>query len=429
MGRRFLAPAQPITIHLDGSKLIANEGEPLAAALVGAGVDTIARSPKFHRPRGASCMRGGCDGCVVRVDGVPNVIGCLEPCREGMVVETQNRMGPREFDLLRANDWFFPSGMNHHEVFIGLPGAEPFLRVFARRISGLGHLPDDPAPIVTGARRGVEVLVVGGGSAGLAATAAFAAVGARVELVDEQPALDSVRARHAGEELARVEELLARVATLAEAGRVVARPRTRVVGIFSGLVLVESLTGCEVLDPALTVIATGAHDGPAIFEGNDLPGVYSLRAARRLVAAGVAPGTRVVVVRAPGLAATVEGLVDALSADLEAARVPCVAFVGRVTKAHGSSHVSKVSLVDADGAEHSVKADALIVEGLRSPSFELAHQAGARVVRTASGFAATADALSDRYAVLGEVTGAAPSVATFDRHAQELASAWSATVR
>ena len=69
MGRRFLPPARPVTLRLDGASLVANEGEPLAAALVAAGVDTIARSPKFHRPRGASCMRGGCDGCVVRVDG------------------------------------------------------------------------------------------------------------------------------------------------------------------------------------------------------------------------------------------------------------------------------------------------------------------------------------------------------------------------
>jgi sarcosine oxidase, subunit alpha len=424
MGRRFLAVSRPVTIRLDGATLVANEGEPLAAALVGAGIDTIARSPKFHRPRGATCMRGGCDGCVVRVDGVPNVLGCLEPCREGMVVETQNRMGPREFDLLRANDWFFPSGMNHHEVFIGVPGAEPFLRVFARRISGLGHLPDDPVPVVTGARRAVTVLVLGGGAAGLAAAVAFAEAGARVELVDEHTGIQAVRERHAGEELVRVDALLARVDALAAEGRVVVRARTKAVGIFSGLVLLEGAAGAEVLDAALTVLATGAHDGPAIFEGNDLPGVYSLRAARRLVAAGVAPGKRVVVVVDPSVGERVKHVAEALAAELTAANTPCVVHTGRVTKAHGSSHVKKVTLVDAQATEHVLPADALVVEGPRSPSFELAQQAGASVVRTKSGFAVPPDALGGRFAVVGEITGASPDVAAFESRARELAASW-----
>lgn len=427
MGRRFLAAARPVTIRLDGASLVANEGEPLATALVGAGVDTIARSPKFHRPRGASCMRGGCDGCVVRVDGVPNVIGCLEPCREGMVVETQNRMGPREFDLLRANDWFFPSGMNHHEVFIGVPGAEPFLRVFARRISGLGHLPDDPMAVVAGARRAVEVLVLGGGAAGLASAVAFAEVGAHVELVDEHPSLDGVLARHTGGERARVEQLLARASALAGEGRIVLRPRTKAVGVFSGLVLVEGARGAEVLEPALTVLATGAHDGPAIFEGNDLPGVYSLRAARSLVAAGVSPGKRLVVVVSPTVHASARALADALVAEVNAAGVSCTLHVGRVTKAHGASHVKRVTLVDEHEASHELPADALVVETPRAPSFELAQQAGASVARTASGFAVRAESLPSAFAAIGEVTGAAPDVAAFEVEARTRAARWRAS--
>lgn len=422
MGRRFLPPARPVTLRLDGASLVANEGEPLAAALVAAGVDTIARSPKFHRPRGASCMRGGCDGCVVRVDGVPNVIGCLEPCREGMVVETQNRMGPRDFDLLRANDWFFPSGMNHHEVFIGVPGAEPFLRVFARRISGLGHLPDDPMAVVTGARRKLPLLVVGGGAAGLAAAVAFAELGTAVELVDEHTELEAVVARHAGADRVAVEALLARARSLAAEGRLALRPRTKVVGVFSGLVLVEGTGGAEVLEAELTVLATGAHDGPAIFEGNDLPGVYSLRAARRLALEGVAPGKRVAVVVREEVPPPAKALAEALAAELEAAGVACGVYTGKVRKAHGTSAVKKVTYVDAGGSEHAVPADALVVEGPRSPSFELAQQAGCTVVRTASGFAATTRDLPPRFAVLGEVTGAAPSVASFEAEARSLAA-------
>ncbi len=423
MGRRVRAPERPVELRIDGARIVACEGEPLAAALVAAGVTTIARSPKFHRPRGASCMRGGCDGCVVRVDGVPNVMGCLEPCREGMVVETQNRMGTREFDLLRANDWFFPSGMNHHEVFIGVPGAEPFLRHFARRISGLGHLPDEPLAVVQGARRAADVVVVGGGAAGLAAAIAFAERGRKVELVDEHPTLAHVPELHAGEDARLAAALLARAQELTDAGAVALRPRRKAVGVFSGLLLVEGPGAAEVLEPARTILATGAHDGPAVFEGNDLPGVYSLRAARRLLAAGVAPGKRVVIVAHDDAPAEAHALAARTREELEAAGVACALRVGRVTRAHGTSAVKKVTVQAAVDGEEVLPADALVVEARRSPSFELAEQAGGAVRRVPSGFAVAQAAWGDRFAAIGEVTGAAPNVGAFVAAARALAAA------
>jgi sarcosine oxidase subunit alpha len=90
-----------VVLTLDGEELEAERGEPLAAALVAAGKRTIARSPKFHRPRGPACMRGACDGCLARVDGTPNVMTCMTPAADGMVVVSQNRLGPRDADLLR----------------------------------------------------------------------------------------------------------------------------------------------------------------------------------------------------------------------------------------------------------------------------------------------------------------------------------------
>ena len=175
------------------------------------------------------------------------------------------------------------------------------------------------------------------------------------------------------------------------------------------------------LDAAFTVLATGAHDGPALFEGNDLPGVYSLRAARKLVSAGVAPGARIVIVVHEDTPASSYALAQALVADLTAAKVACTLHVGRVVKAHGSSSVRKVTLARA-GVEETHPADALVVEARRSPSFELATQSGATVARTASGFAVTSHVWAERYAALGEVTGAEPSVRAFEAAARDLAA-------
>src|SRR5579863_110690 len=109
----------PVRVWLDGEATAAERGEPLAVALLAAGHLAIARSPKFHRPRGPACLRAGCDGCLARVDDEPNVMTCRVPAADGMRIETQNVVGSREHDLLRMSDWFFPDGMNHHELFAG----------------------------------------------------------------------------------------------------------------------------------------------------------------------------------------------------------------------------------------------------------------------------------------------------------------------
>ena len=75
-----------ITIYLDDAPVTAERGEPLAVALLGAGKITLARSPKLHRPRAPSCLRGACDGCLARVDGVPNVMTCLRAARGGEMI-------------------------------------------------------------------------------------------------------------------------------------------------------------------------------------------------------------------------------------------------------------------------------------------------------------------------------------------------------
>jgi sarcosine oxidase subunit alpha len=171
--RRTRKLEHPVTITLDGKSIEAEAGVSLAAALVGAGHLALARSSKFHRPRGPHCLRGGCDGCLMRVDGVPNVMTCGVSARQGARVERQNVVGVGDVDLMRATDWFFKKGINHHELLTGVPGIQKVMISFARRVSGLGELPDETrAPRAAVETRDVDVLVVGAGPAGLAAARA-----------------------------------------------------------------------------------------------------------------------------------------------------------------------------------------------------------------------------------------------------------------
>ncbi len=65
----------------------------LAAALFANGVRVFRTMPRTGRPRGGFCFAGRCSDCQVIVDGVPNVMACVTPLREGMRVQTQHGVG------------------------------------------------------------------------------------------------------------------------------------------------------------------------------------------------------------------------------------------------------------------------------------------------------------------------------------------------
>jgi predicted molibdopterin-dependent oxidoreductase YjgC len=78
-----------VKFTLDGKELWGYEGEPIAAALHASAVKLLRRSVRLHRARGFFCAVGKCSSCLMRVDGVPNVMVCTKPLRDGMRVETQ----------------------------------------------------------------------------------------------------------------------------------------------------------------------------------------------------------------------------------------------------------------------------------------------------------------------------------------------------
>ncbi len=78
-----------VTIYFNGTPVEAIEGEPIAAALVNAGVKAFRRTPKHNEPRGIFCAIGRCTDCVMMVDGKANVRTCVTEVRDGMRVETQ----------------------------------------------------------------------------------------------------------------------------------------------------------------------------------------------------------------------------------------------------------------------------------------------------------------------------------------------------
>jgi hypothetical protein len=80
----------------DGKAVKGFEGEPIAIALRSIGVLIHRYTTKRREPRGMFCAIGRCTDCIMVVDGVPNIRTCVEPLREGMVVQTQVGKGPEK---------------------------------------------------------------------------------------------------------------------------------------------------------------------------------------------------------------------------------------------------------------------------------------------------------------------------------------------
>ena len=84
---------EKITLLVDGERVEAFDGEPIATALIAAGHRAFRRTTKRNEPRGVFCALGRCTDCIMIVDGQPNVRTCVTPARDGMVIESQIGLG------------------------------------------------------------------------------------------------------------------------------------------------------------------------------------------------------------------------------------------------------------------------------------------------------------------------------------------------
>lgn len=81
--------AKTVTLYYNGKPLEALEGEPVAAALMNAGIRVFRTTAKKKEPRGIFCAIGRCTDCMMIVDGIPNTRTCVTEVKDGMRVEKQ----------------------------------------------------------------------------------------------------------------------------------------------------------------------------------------------------------------------------------------------------------------------------------------------------------------------------------------------------
>ena len=327
---------------------------------------------------------------------------CRVRAREGAHVVTQNSLGSRKVDLLRMTDWFFPEGLNHHELFAGVPGLQSVMQSFARRVAGLGKLPLEALAAKPARRRALDVGVVGAGPSGMAAALAFAKKGRSVHVFDDALEAGGVALAFGGDR-GPFGTLLRAFRDEVDAGRIALSLESTIGAFYEADVLVVGEAGAEILNAATWILASGAHDGQAAFEGNDMPGVMSVRAAATLLAHGVLVGDRLAWVsddRGSSLGAAFVERARRYGAEvLEFTTIP--------SEALGSSEVIGVAFTEA-GERVLYDVDALVVDVAPCPSHELAVQAGARVRHEPRGYVVVANeggAIAPGVLGVGEMVG------------------------
>lgn len=76
-----------VTFYFNGEPVEGYEGEPIAAALIAAGIKVLRITPKLGEPRGVFCAIGRCSDCIVLANGMP-VRACVTPVEEGLDVRS-----------------------------------------------------------------------------------------------------------------------------------------------------------------------------------------------------------------------------------------------------------------------------------------------------------------------------------------------------
>ncbi len=183
---------QPLQFTFDGKKYKGYQGDTLASALLANGIRLVGRSFKYHRPRGIFGMGIEEPSAMVQLRtgarSEPNIQATQIELYDGLVAASQNRWPTLKYDigsLANVFSPFLPAGF-YYKTFMWPATKWMLYEKFIRKAAGLGKSatvadPDTYSKI----HDYCDVLVVGGGPAGIAATLSAAQSGARVLLLEE----------------------------------------------------------------------------------------------------------------------------------------------------------------------------------------------------------------------------------------------------
>ncbi|MEN0116174.1 MAG: sarcosine oxidase subunit alpha [Agrobacterium cavarae] len=409
--------AKPLSFTFDGKTMQGFQGDSLASALLANGQQLVARSFKYHRPRGILTAGAAEPNALMTIGNggrtEPNTRATMQELYAGLEARSQNRWPSLDFDIGAMTGLISPflSAGFYYKTFMW-PAAfwEKLYEPFIRRAAGLGKASYEADPdAYDKCWAHCDLLVIGAGASGLAAALTAGRAGARVILLDEHSlaggGLLSETATIGG--TSAPDFAAACVAELESLPNVTVLTRTTAFGWYDGNVFgaVERVQK-HLPDPKPHVpverlwrivakralLATGAEERPLVFGGNDVPGVMMAGAMRSyLNRYAVSPGEATAIF-------TTNDSGYALARDLEAKGVSLVAIIdsrnegnlsyggkarvikgGVVANTKGSKALTRIEVYQNGSTEH-LDVDALAMSGGFSPVIHLACHRGGKPV-------------------------------------------------
>ncbi len=422
-GGRLIDRTQSFDVIFNGRRISAHPGDTVASALMAGGERMVGRSFKYHRPRGIVASGAEEPNALMNMGAgdwlEPNQRSTVTPVVKGQSFESQNHWPSLEFDVGVINaklSRFFPAGF-YYKTFMRPRWAWKHLfEPFIRQSAGLGKAPDQPDPdSYEHFYAYTDVLIVGGGIAGLQAALEAGRAGAKVLLLEQNPYLG-------GRALVDVvdidgkpspEWIAATLAALDAMPNVTIRTATMAAGVFDhGYVTAqEQVAGYTQGSDAprhrfwrirakRIITATGAIERPLTFAGNDIPGVMLATAVRDYAELyATVPGERTVIVtnnddayrtaltlHAAGIAvpAVLDARPEATGTLPDQARAAGIRVEtnAAIAKVHGKRKVTSVDICDHTGecaVRETIPCDSVAMSGGWSPVVHLWSHCGGKL--------------------------------------------------
>ena len=306
----FIDETTRVSFKFDGKTYYGFKGDTLASALIANGIHLVARSFKYHRPRGIMTAGSEEPNAIVQINGntaytEPNVRATEIEIYDGLEASSQNCWPNVNFDIGGINNILsplLPAGF-YYKTFMWPASFWEKYEYFIRKSAGLGKSPTKPDPDLYEHKYiHCDVLVIGGGISGIMAAKTAAENNYKTLLLDEKPHLGGTTI-YQSSEFNKINNqysskwLENEISKLKNIKNLEIKTRTSVAAYhgYNFLLARENLTDHLPLNKKKdkirqrllkirakkVIAATGSIERPLIFNNNDRPGIILSSAIKK----------------------------------------------------------------------------------------------------------------------------------------------------